>query len=221
MKISSLFLFLFCMHLNAQDTIKTVRPSPPIPVELLIGNNRLGFQMSISKPFAPKSKFGYVFITTLANDYKTGMDAKKNMNMVTLISARYMLAKGLHANAGYGINPSWGVRPFIGLIYVKVKGAFVFATIPSVYFSDSQYYEMMALIEYKPTIKNNWKLYTKLQGLYSYDFKNDEHDRSFVYARLGSTYKDLSFGFGYNSDVYAPIKRVKNNTGLFLRVTAF
>ena len=205
MKYFLILFFTFTCVIYAQEGRNKSIPSPPVPVEFLLGNDHLSFQSLVSKPLSSDGKLGYTFIASIDSEYKTGDASTKNIDIMIPIA----------------LNNSFGNRPFLGLRYLKVTNNWVIVVIPSFYFSNSNFYETFASIEFEPKINNKIKLYTRLQGLYSFDVRNNEHDRSFFYARLGITNNKTSFGVGYNWDLYGPSLLNKNNVGVFVRTNIF
>jgi hypothetical protein len=79
--------------------------------------------------------------------------------------------------------------------------------------------EGFVMAEYKPEINENWKIYSRVQGLYAQNLNSGEHARSYLMLRLGLSYKDIRFGLGANWDAYGPEKQSKQNYGVFLAAT--
>lgn len=219
------FSILFCLFLSfygySQEVTKKSAFSPPVPVEFLFGNDHLSFQSMVSKPLSNDGKFGYTFIASIDSEYKTGDESTKNIDIMIPIALNYKIYNDIAVNGGVAFNNAFGNRPFLGFRYLKVKDNWVIVVIPSLYFSNSNYYETFASVEYQPRINSKIKLYTRLQGLYSFDIRNNDHDRSFFYGRLGLTNKKTSFGVGYNWDSYGPSQLNKNNAGVFVRTNIF
>jgi len=51
----------------------------------------------------------------------------------------------------------------------------------------------------------------------SQNTESDHHDRSYIYGRIGLSYKKVGFGLGTNLDWYGPNKLRKDNYGIFVR----
>lgn len=219
--VSILFFTFFYYTVYSQEAIKKSISSPPVPIEFLFGNDHLSFQSLVSKPLSNDGKFGYTFIASIDSEYKTGDESTKNIDIMIPIALNYKIYNDFAINGGVAFNNSFGNRPFLGLRYLKVNNHWVIVVIPSFYISNNNYYETYVSVEFQPKINNKIKLYTRLQGLYSFDVRNNAHDRSLFYGRLGITNKKTSFGVGYNWDLYGPIKVNKNNVGLFVRTNIF
>ena len=194
------------------------KPSPPIPVEAFAGNKDLVFQMIVSKHFSPKSRFGFFNVTNFVGDYK--MTNQKNQYLSqSLITAD--IYKGFSVNAGVTMNYMTGFRPTAGLQYVFANREFLAVVLPRFDLTQTYNFETFGLVEYKPKFKNNWGLYTRVQGLYNYNTKLEFHDRRYIWLRVGASYKNYQFGLGANFDVYGPMKVNENSFGVFLRTELF
>lgn len=201
----------------AQDENTKLHASPPTPVEVLLGNNRFVSQISISKKFAENSRFGFLATSYIAADYGNDKSENESVNVAFIT---YDMVKGFGLVSGAVLNSAWGFRPYSGFRYLYANQQFLAMVIPGFYLTESHNFETIGLVEYRPHIKNNWSLYSRLEGLYNVDMDTKKHDRSFIYGRLGLSYKTLGFGFAVNYDWYGPFKANKDNVGVFLR-TAF
>lgn len=221
MKYFLILFFTFPCVIYAQEGSEKSISSPPVPVEFLLGNDHLSFQSLVSKPLSSGGKFGYTFIASIDSEYKTGDASTKNIDIMIPIALNYKIYNDFAMNGGVAFNNSFGNRPFLGLRYLKVTNNWVIVVIPSFYFSNSNFYETFASLEFEPKINTKIKLYSRLQGVYSFDVRNNEHDRSFFYARVGITNNKTSFGVGYNWDLYGPSLLNKKNVGVFVRTNIF
>ena len=79
------------------------------------------------------------------------------------------------------------------------------------------YFETCRLVEYKTQLTINLGLYTPVQGLYNYNTREEFHDHTYLYFRVGLSYQNYQFGLGANFDRYGPMKVSGDNFGLFLR----
>lgn len=201
----------------AQDENTKLHGSAPIPVEVFFGNNRFVSQISISKKFAENSRFGFLATSYIAADYGNDKSENESMN-VALIN--FEILKGFGLVSGAALNSHWGFRPYSGFQYLYANRQFTAMVIPGFYLTESHNFETIGFVEYRPHIKSDWSLYSRLEGLYNADMDTKKHDRSHIYARLGLNYKTFGFGFAANYDWYGPFKANKDNVGVFLR-TAF
>lgn len=209
--IGTLFITPFAI---AQDQDAKPHASAPIPVDVFFGNNRFVSQFTINKKIAENSKFGFLASSFIAADYENDKTENESMN-VALIN--YEIMKGFGVVAGAALNSQWGFRPFSGLLYLYGNKEFTVMVMPGFYLTESQNFDSIGFVEYRPQIKNEWSLFSRLEGQYNLDMDTKKHDRSHIYGRLGISYKTFSFGFATNYDWYGPFKDKKENFGLFLR----
>ena len=169
--------------------------------------------MIIDKKFAPESKFGFFGLSYLKADYKNEDFLKESVNLALL---KYDLYKGISVFSGALFNSQFGFRPYAGAQYTYHSRNFMGVLNSGFHLTETNNFESLAIAEYRPAINNTWSLYTRLQGIYSYIIDVGKHDRSYVYARLGLSYKTYSFGFAYNYDCYGPTKIEQDQFGIFL-----
>jgi hypothetical protein len=198
----------------AQDENTKLHSSPPMPVEVLFGNNRFVSQFSINKKFAENSRFGFLATSYIAADYGNDPTENESMNVALI---KYDILKGFGLVGGAALNSHWGFRPYSGFQYIYANQQFMAMMMPGFYLTESHNFESVGFVEYRPHLKNAWSLFSHLEGLYNVDMNTKKHDRSFIYGRLGLSYKTFGFGFAANCDWYGPFKESKVNTGIFLR----
>lgn len=79
--------------------------------------------------------------------------------------------------------------------------------------------ETVGIVEYKPLLNENLRLYTHARVLYNHNITLSAHDRSFYYFRLGLTFgRKYTFGAAANFDYYGPNRVYKDNFGGFFKV---
>ncbi|MGB3589162.1 MAG: hypothetical protein WBA23_21630 [Tunicatimonas sp.] len=189
-------------------------PSPPIPLEVFAGNEYLNFQMIISKPFAPGSRFSFFNVTSFNGDYQN--DEGEN-EYITQGLLNYEVFKGLSVATGATMHYRTGFRPTAGLNYVFGSRKWLFVLLPRFDLSDDYNFETFSLLEFKPPITKDIGLYTRIQGLYNHNTEQDFHDRSYLYFRVGLSYRKYQAGLGANFDRYGPGEIDTENYGLFIR----
>lgn len=192
----------------------------PIIVESMIGNNGVNLQTIFSKAFSVKSRFGVFGIADAYGVYNPKEQAIKNQQMAQT-HLTYRIVKGLNVSAGALFENHSGFRPTLGLQYNLFVKDFHLLLAPRVDLSQTYNGEMLTIVEYTPTLKGNWKLYTRAQGLYNQDFKNDIHSVSYVWGRIGASYKNYRFGVGGNYYRLGPRKITEKNIGIFLGALLF
>ncbi|MBS1755529.1 MAG: hypothetical protein JST34_15925 [Bacteroidetes bacterium] len=214
--LSILICAAFCtQNLFAQDSTVNFQPKT-VSVEEMVGDKRQFLQLMVNKVFVEKKKIGLLSISSYAADYKDSLSNNEFQN-TTLIY--HHLFKGISINSGASFTSIEGLKNFIGLQYMFQGKTFSLIYIPSYYFIKNHKFSNIALIEYRPSINDKWSLYSRLQLHYNHDLKHGNHFRSYVYSRLGLTHKYFSFGLAHNYDRYGANKNVKNNYGLFLKLS--
>lgn len=214
-KINHLYLTLLCIISgNAYSQKKVEAPviNPPINTELLFSNRGMSFQMIIDKKFKSIPKLGVFSVTSFVGEW----DNDKINDYMTQASLTYELVKGLKLAGGFHVTPVKGMRPIAGLIYTKANPTWLLVANSRIDFSKDTNVEGMFLVEYKPKINDKWRFYSRLQALYEYSIVIDMQTRSYVMARAGLSYKEITFGIGTNIDYYGPEKHNENSLGGFL-----
>jgi hypothetical protein len=128
---------------------------------------------------------------------------------------------GLSVAGGATLNYVTGFRPTAGLQYTLANRQWLLVLLPRMDLRDDNNLEGFALLEYKPRLTKTLGLYSRLQGLYNYNTRQEYHDRSYLYARLGLTYQHYAFGFGANFDQYGPFRAAASTYGAFIRAELF
>lgn len=202
---------------KAQNQSSAVVSSVPINTEVLGSNRGLAFQMIIDKKIKSVPKLGFFSVTSLVGEW--GEDQVNDY--MTQASLTYEIIKGLKLAGGFHVTPVKGMRPIAGLIYSKATPDWLFVANSRIDFSRDTNIEGMFLVEYKPKISNNWRLYTRIQALYEYSSIIDMQTRSYLMARAGVSYKEITFGLGTNIDYYGPEKFNENSYGIFIGFLLF
>jgi hypothetical protein len=208
-KAFALFLIVFALPfgLHAQA------PEPPIPIEMLFGNDQLYYQMVVKKKFSPESKLGFFTVATYSASY---LDPKKN-NVVLPVQFNYSIAKGFGVMAGTEINSAAGFSPIVGPHHSFASRQVLAVTVASLFLNKDKDFKIFGLYEYKPPISKNWSLYSRLQFIYNHNMRENMHNRSYIYLRGGLKKGPLVFGIGANLDQLGPGMVFQDNYGVFVR----
>ena len=209
-KTSLSFAIIFC----GLNTVAQKNSAPTVPVEAMFGNNRFAFSTVLIKPFSEKSKFGFLSVTTYAADYKNNI---KEHDFISVANVNYKLTKHIMAVIGLSINASSGFHGTAGFQYTYANREWLIIALPVIALSKTYNFEPLGIVEYKPKISTGLSLYTKVQGYYNHETKDDFHARSYVHLRLGVTSGMFTYGFGANEDYYGPKKFLRENYGIFVR----
>lgn len=216
--IKFLIFILVSTSILAQTTEVKSHPTPPMPVELMLGDRGLNFQLNTTKKFRPTSRFGFFNVTTFFADYKNVV-SKNEIFSQSLFTAKVW--KKLSGVVGFSINHFSGFKPTAGLQFVHSDPKLLVVIQPQMGLTESHHFENFSLLEFKPKFKDHWGLYSRIQTVIDYTPSANSHNRSYVYLRFGTSYKNYQFGLGNNFDFYGPTKHRENNFGVFLRAELF
>ena len=196
--------------------VQAQAPTPPIPLELMFGNDRLDFQMVVKRNFTPQSKFSVLAIAVFSENY--GKEKKIGDSVVIPFQVNYALGKsGLSLAVGGEANSVAGFGTTVGLTHSKATKEILAITVLSYQLSSDQNLKIFGIYEYKPALNEKWSIYSRLQLTYNQGMAEGFHNRSFLYLRAGLKKGPLGFGFGANFDSYGPNKVARENYGVFTR----
>ncbi len=207
-----LLFFLFLNPIIAQAQA----PVPPLPMELMFGNERMDYQLVMKRNFAPTSKFSVLAIAVFSENY--GKGKKLGDSVVIPFQVNYALGKsGFSLAAGGEANSVAGFGTTVGLTHSKATKEILAISVLSYQLSSAQNVKFFGLYEYKPVLNEKWSIYSRLQLTYNKGMAEGFHNRSFLYLRAGLKKGPLGFGLGANFDAYGPSKMARENYGVFTR----
>jgi hypothetical protein len=211
--LAGLFIITFFL---TSTFVKAQAPTPPIPLELMFGNDRLDFQMVVKRNFTPQSKFSVLAIAVFSENY--GKEKKIGDSVVIPFQVNYALGKsGLSLAVGGEANSVAGFGTTVGLTHSKATKEILAITVLSYQLSSDQNLKIFGIYEYKPALNEKWSIYSRLQLTYNQGMAEGFHNRSFLYLRAGLKKGPLGFGLGANFDAYGPNKVARENYGVFTR----
>ena len=198
-----------------QATETNSHTSAPIPLDIFLGSKGWTSQLIVDKKLAPNSKFGFFGLSFLKADYDNDEFLREAINLAFL---KYDIVKNVSILSGVEFNSVWGFRPYAGAQYAYNSRVFTGVINSGFQLTETKNFESLAIAEYRPPIKGAWSLYTHVQGLYSQNSVIGKHDRSFLYSRLGLSYKTFSFGCALDYDWYGngPMKIENHQWGIFI-----
>lgn len=186
----------------------------PVPVEVNFGEDNFSMQMIIKKNFTPESKLYLFSIATFNADYK---NSAESISVVLPMQVNYSLNKNWSLMSGLDVNSHAGIHPLLGIQHNVIKQNLMTITSVSVIPDSENSYKLFGLYEYKPTLNENYSLYSAIRMMYVHDMSNHWHSRSFIYSRLGIQRKQYAYGLSLNFDYFGPTKKFKRNAGLFVK----
>jgi hypothetical protein len=211
--LAGLFIITFFL---TSTFVQAQAPTPPIPLELMYGNDRLDFQMVVKRNFTPQSKFSILAIAVFSENY--GKEKKIGDSVVIPFQVNYALGKsGLSLAVGGEANSVAGFGTTVGLTHSKATKEILAITVLSYQLSSDQNLKIFGIYEYKPALNEKWSIYSRLQLTYNQGMAEGFHNRSFLYLRAGLKKGPLGFGLGANFDAYGPNKVARENYGVFTR----
>lgn len=185
----------------------------PIPVDLLFGDKRVNLMFSMNKTIDGNFRFINSTSTAAYYDYLKG-----KTEMVSTSSIVYQFHKNIGISGGMQYHFAKGFIPNIAMHFSHGNPTWLIALTPYYNFMPWNSLEAAAIAEFKPALADNLRLFTRLQGFYSYDLKKDERERGIINFRLGLTMKKYTVGFGGVIDYYRPTANEIQNYGGFVRV---
>jgi hypothetical protein len=204
-----ILLFAFTMNMNAQEL-----PQKPIPIELVLGNNRMALQSIINKNLPESKRFSFFSVTNFESEYSNNSNG---LDFINNSQISFEIYKGIGISAGVNINKVTGLSPTLGIQYVFANSKWLFVVTPTLIFTTGNTGSLFSLLEYKPNLTEKLKLYSRVQGLYNHNIKFSTHERSYLQLRIGLEYKKYQFGLAGNLDYFGPSRFFKDNYGLFVR----
>lgn len=215
MEVKSKYFLMFLLMISLGIKIKAQElPQKPIPIELVLGNNRLGLQTIINKNLPESKRFSFFSVTNFESDYS--QDAN-SLDFINNSQISFEIYKGFGVSAGGSINKITGLSPTVGLQYVFANPKWLFVATPTLIFTTGNTTSLFSLLEYKPKLTEQIRLYSRVQGLYNHNIKFEAHERSYLQLRLGLEYKKYQFGVASNFDYFGPNQSFKDNHGIFIR----
>ncbi len=199
----------------AQQEESPIQKPAPIPLEVFFGEEGWTSQLVIDKKFGQDSKLGFFGLTYIHANYDNDEYLRESINLSVL---KYDVFNNVSVLAGSLFNSHWGFRPYAGAQYAYHSKTFMGMLNSGFHLTETRNFETIAMLEYRPVIKKEWSLYSRVQGMYSQNTLIGEHDRSHMYGRLGVSYKTFTFGAALNYDWYGygAMKIEEGQLGLFV-----
>lgn len=185
---------------------------PPIPAEVMLGHQAIFSQVILNRSFSPDSKLSFFNLSTYSASYQN----EDHHELANISQVNYRLGKGFQVMGGVNMNSEVGFAPLIGPKHVFASRQFLAVSILSYFLNGEHDMSFFGLYEYKPPINDKLSLYLRAQVLLEQSLGKEQHNRSFLYMRLGLKKGNLNFGAGANLDQYGPQREFRDNYGLFL-----
>lgn len=171
-----ILILAFAVKINAQELSQK-----PIPIELVLGNNRLGLQSIINKNLPESKRFSFFSVTNFESDYSQNSNG---LDFINISQISFEIYKGFGISSGGNINKVTGLSPTLGLQYVFANPKWLFVVTPNLIFTKGNTASLLSILEYKPKLTDQLKVYSRVQGLYNYNIKSSAHERSYLQLKL-------------------------------------
>lgn len=202
---------------NSGKAIGQIRPViPPIPLELMVGHDQLNFQLVVKRSFTPESKFDLLVISVFSENWDK--NDKMGNSVVIPFQVNYNIGKkGFAIAAGGQANSVVGFSTTTGLAHNFANRKVLAISVLNYFINESQDLTFFGLYEYKPPINETWSLYSRLQMVYNHSLRENVHNRSFLYLRVGLEKGPFGFGLGANWEQFGSERILKDNFGIYTR----
>ncbi len=204
-------LILVVYEAKGQEAPET--KNPPIPMEIMFGNEEIYYLTILNLPIDKKGKFGYFGVASALVPYE---NERSNNELVMSNSLTYNFSQKWFATAGLQFHYSKGAVPFTGLQFFSASPKWLFLFSPNLQWAPSINFETVGIVEYKPRLSNNLGIYSRFQGIYNQNLDDGAHERSLLYVRGGVSLGRTSFGLGVNIDFYGSERAQEENYGVFI-----
>ncbi|HRP90353.1 MAG TPA: hypothetical protein PKX92_09945 [Edaphocola sp.] len=204
-------IFALCLASNLGQT--QVKKDPPINFETLVGIKRSNSALTMNKTI--EGNFRFSNITSVAAFYDKDKGATE---LVSVNSVGYQIHKNIGVYTGIQYHYSKGFMPHIAVSFAHATPDFLIAITP--YFNFMPFYglETIGVMEYKPKIGNNTRLFTRVQAFYGHNFEAKSWAREMLYFRAGLSIKQFTFGLASQFDYYVVGNKQILDYGPFLRM---
>lgn len=212
---TALFIFNLPAFSQSSDDIA------PISLENFWGNKGALVEMTFHKPLKNNSKFGVLSIAEYYGTYDAKKQGEENQFMAQT-HLTYKVFNYVDFVLGAIINNVDGLRPTAGVqLALPLADNLFFVAMPRIDLTQTHNAEILSLVEYTPPINENWSVYSRVEGLYNQNLKDDSHGISYLRLRLGTSYDIFRFGAGVNFASYGPDKFKENQVGIFIGALLF
>jgi len=209
-QLAFFILILSAWQINAQETAETPSYQPPIPVEVMVGENSTMYEMVVSKRIMD-SKFNFYNLINYEVDYNE--TTPNNYFVQTIIT--YDIAKGFGLGVGGNLKTYNVFKPLVAATYSRYTEKTGIYIQPSYEIHKDGLFELYALFEWTPTNKKKIQPYFKLSA---YTSRDAIHSFSYHNWRLGINYKSFRIGPALNVQYFGEDATSYTNFGGFVNI---
>lgn len=206
-----ILIVLICINgvvLFGQD--KPAVFQPPIPAELMVGNEYTLYKMIVTKQIKDNKIKFYNLLSFEVNH--NDLESTNFFNQSVLF---YDFSSTLSAGIGLNYKSFGGAKPVISVLYSKFSQSKGLLIQPTIELTNNGAKELFVLYERVIQNKKSIQPYFRLDAFTAF-IKN--HDYSFLNWRLGVNRKGLRFGPAVNMQLFGNQGDTKNNFGGFIQV---
>ena len=214
LKMNIRHLLLIIPLLIAGKVVAQQKRPASIPIELMFGNERFRLQQVLTGGISNSRRFSFFSVTYVDNNYQNETDKFEFVNISQLA---YDLYKGFGVTVGLNANKITALSPTLGIRYTYASPELLWVLVPDYIFSEDRSFATFSLLEFKPKLSNQVRLYSRLQGLYNHNLDSNNHQRSYLQIRLGIGYKRYEFGLAANFDYFGSAMIFQENYGIFIK----
>lgn len=209
MKYSIIIILMLVSALSLAQEDKSTTFKPPIPVELMVGNEHSLYKMIVTKPINHKIKF-YNLLSCEVNHQDFEFSIIVNQTVLY-----YDFNENFSVGLGSSIKTFGGFKPLFSVLYSKFTESVGYIIQPSIELHKEGVKELFCMFEYTYQNKKELKPYFRIDALLNWK-KN--HDFSYTNLRLGFNKNGLMFGPALNTQYFGVAPNLQNNWGGFIRV---
>jgi len=191
--------------------------SPPVNVEFSLTHKGTITQILFNKKLQSIPRLGVFSVTNVITDWQE----RKPIDIMHQTGATFQIVQGLNFVAGYHYTEVTGLRGSASLMYSHFSKNHILVLVPRIDLTKDTNYEIFGSFQFTPKLKDEWKWYGRVQGLYVLAVQKNIHQRSYMMVRMGLSYREFSFGAAADFDYFGPTKENMNNYGVFVAADLF
>lgn len=213
MKQLTVLLFLMVpLFSYSQEEEKSIF-QPPIPTELMVGNEYSLFKMIVTKQIKG-NQLKFYNLLSYEVDY-ADLEATNFFNQTVVF---YDINTKLRAGLGLNYKSFGGAKPIFSILFSKFGKTGGYVIQPTLELHGEGAKELFALFEYIHQNNKNFQPYFRLDAFTAFLKK---HDYSYFNWRVGVNRKSLRFGPALNVQYFGTQGANRLNWGGFVQVLIF
>ncbi len=163
---------------------------PPVPVELMIGNEALYFKMVVTKPIY-NSKFKFYNLMNFTSNFIDGT-ASNIFNQTVLF---YDLSTKFSVGFGSNYSSFSSLKPVVSALYSDFNAKRGFIIQPTLVLEKKGAKELFSMYEFSYVLNPKFKGYFRFDAFTSWE---EQHDFSYLNGRVGVGTRFGNFGPALN-----------------------